>query len=246
MNVYTPDHIFNRVIGGAFAEGHEGKLVPPGKLLDGPAAVYGILRGCGEIIKKCQWVGRDYYHIDHGYFRRGHYDGYYRITKNALQWAGSEDGYLLEKYPSDRWEALKVEMKPWRKKGRHVVVCPISGYVGDFLNIDVEQWTAAVVREIALHTERPIVVKEKDQGTLEEALVDAWCLVAHSSNAAVDALVDGIPVVVLGRSAAAPVAWDLTDIEKPHWPELEPWAHALAYHQFTLSEMRAGCAALRK
>jgi len=235
MNVYTPDHIFSRVVCAAFAAGHEGKIVPPRKLLDGPAAVYGILRGCGEIIKECEWVGRSYYHIDHGYFGRGHYDGYYRITKNAFQWIGGISGYS-----SDRWEALKVEMKRWRKSGRHVVVCPISGYLGDFLGIDAEQWTAAVVREISLHTERPIVVKDKHRGTLKEALVDAWCLVTHSSNAAVDALVDGIPVVALGRSATAPVAWHLTDMEKPHWPEREPWAHALAHHQFTLSEMRGG------
>lgn len=235
MNIYCTNHSHSRVICHAFAEGQGGKIVPPVKLLDGPAMVYGILRGCGEIIKECEWIGRDYYYVDHGYFRRGYYDGYFRIVKNGFQtrvW----DTYA----PAGRWEKLDIPIEPWKKNGKTILVCPISAYLGDFLGIDPQKWTAAVVREISLHTDRPIVVKPKNGKPLKEALEDAWCLVTHSSNAAVDALINGIPVVTLGRSAADDVSWTFEEIEAPVWRERITWARALANSQFTLDEFRHG------
>lgn len=237
MNVYATNNPHSRVICHAFAEGNEGKIVPPVKLLDGPAMVYGILRGCGEIMKECWWVGRDCYYVDHGYFKRGYYDGYFRVVKNGLQ----STGVFPYPYVSDeRWRALDVPMRPWKRTGKHIVVCPISSYLGNFLGIDPEKWTAAVVREIALHTERPITVKPKNGEPLQAALKDAWCLVTHSSNAAVDAIVNGTPAIALGASSITPVGWKLKDIENPSWPEREEWAWCLADNQFTLDEFRAG------
>lgn len=235
MNVYCTNHTHSRVVCHAFAEGHDGKIVPPVKLLDGPAMVYGILRGCGDIVRECEWVGRTYYYVDHGYFKRGYYDGYFRVVRNGFQirvWDTTAD--------PERWENLKIPLEPWKKTGKHVLVCPISQYLGDFLGIDPQKWTAAVVREISLHTDRPIVVKPKDGEPLSKALEDAWCLVTHSSNAAVDALVNGIPVVTFGRSAAGDIAWTLREIESPVWRERINWARALANNQFTLDEIRQG------
>lgn len=222
------------MLSSAFAEGCGGSIVPPGRLLEGPAVVYGILRGCGDIIRQCEWVGRDYYHIDHGYFLRGHYEGYYRVTRNALQCAG--EGPAAPK----RWEALRLSMRPWRRSGRHVVICPISGMVGEFLGIGAKDWTAAVIEEVSRHTDRPVIVKHKDGKPLGEALEDAWCMITHSSNAAVDAVVAGVPVVTLGNSACGPVSWGWRNIERPRWPEREPWAWNLADNQFTIAEMKSG------
>ena len=236
VKVYTTNHQHSRVICTAFAEGCGGQIVPAHRLLDGPAAMYGILRGTGEIIKECEFVGRDFYYIDHGYLSPGHYDGFYRVTKNGMQAEG-----MIEK-PPDRWEALNLELRPWRRKGRHILVCPLTGAVGSFLGIDPQKWIESVTREISQHTARPIQVKQKGEGELKDSLLDCWCLVTHSSNAAVDALRDGVPVITLGDSAAWDVAWAFENIEKPIWPDREPWLFWLAYQQFSLSEMRDGTA----
>ncbi len=255
--VYATEHIHSRVICNAFAEGCGGQIVPPVKLLDGPAAMYGILRGTGDIMKKCQWVGRDFYYIDIGYFRPGHYGGYYRVTQNGMQ---KIFGPFENKGRTDRWEALNITIAPWRKTGRHILVCPLSGFVGSFLNIDPREWTRTVVNELSLYTDRPIIIRPKNPKLasvhssniqnpsgfpvtdLEESLQDCWCLVTHSSKVAIEALIIGVPVIVLGESAAKPVSWSLEHIEKPIWPVREWWANELAYNQWTLDEMRNGTA----
>lgn len=232
--VYTTNHVHSKVLCSAFAEGCGGSIVPPGRLLDGPAVVYGILRGCGDIIKQCQWVNRDFYHIDHGYFLRGHYDGYYRVSFN---------GFQCEPYgPADptRWERLNVPLRPWKRRGRHVVICPISQMVAEFLHVDPVQWLNAVIAEISLHTDRPVIIKPKDGKPLASALEDAWCLVTHSSNAAVDAAVAGVPVITLGESCCEAISWDFENIESPHWPYRENWVHWLANNQWTIDEIRSG------
>ena len=235
-NVYVTDHIHSKVVSNAFSSGCNGKLVPPLRLLDGPAVFYGILRGCGGLIHECEWIDRDYYHIDHGYLKRGHYEGYYRVTKNGLQ------ADMFQRGPTDsgRFRALGLGVKPWGKTGRNIVVCPMTGFIGEHLGIDPRKWCESVVRELSLYTDRPIIVKQKGQGDLSETLTDAWCLVTHSSNAAIDAIISGVPAIVLGDSAAEPVSWTFEDIEKPDWPERSSWLYGLAWRQFTLDEMRSG------
>lgn len=233
--VYVTNHVNSRVVSKAFAQGCDGKLVPPVKLLDGPAACYGILRGCGEIIRECQRIGRDFYHIDHGYFGRGQeFEGYYRVTQNAFQWEG-----IAEK-PPFRFERLKIRMSPWRKNGGHIVVIPLTGNIARFLGIDGDEWLSSVINEIKQNTARRVLVKRKKYGSLTSVLRDAHCLVTHSSNAAVDAVISGVPVVCLGPSACKPVSTQMKDIETPNYPDRLSWAFDLAYRQFTLDEMRSG------
>ena len=75
-----------------------------------------------------------------------------------------------------------------------------------------------------------------------DVLDECWCLVTHSSNTTVDALREGVPVVVTGESVCEAVSWDFEDIENPHWPDRDVWAHEVAYNQFSIPEMRDGTA----
>lgn len=235
LTIYATDHPHSQVVCRALAQGVESRLVPPNSLLDGDAATYGVLRGCGEIIRQCEWIGRTYYHVDHGYIRRGHYDGFYRISKNGLQWDGS--GH----YPVDRWRALGVEPLPWKRDGRSIVVCPLSTAMGEHFGISPHEWLTKVIAELPKFTDRPVLIKPKGEGNLKDSLADAWCVVAHQSNVAVDAILLGIPAIVLGPSAAVPVArTKLGDVENPNYADRGGWLAGLAYHQWTLAEMREG------
>ena len=240
VKCYTTEHQHSRVIMAAFAEGCKGQIVPPFKLLPGMAAAFGILRGTAEIVRQCEWVRRDYFYIDHGYVTPGHYAGWYRVTKNGRQAVLPDQSEYV--YPDDRLLKLKKPLRPWRRAGRHVLVIPLTGPVGEYYNIDSARWIETVTTEISQHTNRPIVVKVKGEGDIGDSLNDCWCVVSHSSNVAVDALFSGVPAVVLGESACETVSWELADIENPWWPEREFWARALAYHQFNLDEMRDGTA----
>lgn len=77
-----------------------------------------------------------------------------------------------------------------------------------------------------------------------DALRGCHVVVTHGSAAAMDAMLNGIPVIVLGRSVALPVAErELDNVEKPYRPSDAGrlvWAHALAYCQWTTAELRSG------
>src|SRR5690606_10160687 len=67
LTIYDTGHPICQVITRALEQGSGGAVVPVTEgLRDGPAAVYGILRGCDRIIDECEWIGRDFYHVDHG------------------------------------------------------------------------------------------------------------------------------------------------------------------------------------
>jgi len=240
INCYATGHQISNVIMAAFAEGFGGSLVPPTRLLKGSAAMYGILRGTGELIHECKWIGREFFYVDHGYFGRGHFDGYYRVTRNGMQ------ACELRMVPDDRWRGLDAPCRPWRRDGKHILVLPLTDAVGRFHGIDPAAWEAAVVNEVGQHTDRQIKIRPKpvqgQKSDLFEDLKDCWCVVTHSSNTAVVALQEGIPTVALGESAALPCSWRLEDLEAPFWPEREPLFHYLAYQQFTLDEIRTGVA----
>lgn len=237
--IYQTNHPNSQVVCRAIEQGSGGRIVPPVRLMDGPAAVYGILRGCDQIIKQCEWVRRDYYHVDHGYFRRGwnSYSGYYRITRNGLQWSPDS-----REYPDDRFKRFGVSLKPWRKSGRHVLVCPVSTAIAGFYGIDAHAWLQAIVQEIQDFTDRPVQIKPKDSELdLKTALNDAWCLVTFNSNAAIEALIEGIPVFVTGPAAARCMGSpDLSLIDEPRYGDRETMFSALAYQQWTLDEIRRG------
>lgn len=84
---------------------------------------------------------------------------------------------------------------------------------------------------------------------LGELLGNCHALVTHGSNAAVEAVIAGVPAVVVSRGACAaePVAeLDLdTGIWNPRFPndeERRQWLANLAYCQFTLEEIASGFA----
>ena len=240
LKVYQTDHSISQEVCNAFAQGANGQLLPAATLVSGNAAMYGILRGTGEIINECEEIGRDYYYIDHGYFDRsehkmGDFTGSYRVELNANQCVGNGD------HKGDRWHALNIRMDPW-KKGDTIIVCPLSKNVGTFLGIAPNDWMRDTIKEIVKHTDRPIEIKKKDSDlTIGTTLKGAHCVVAYNSFAMVEAILHGIPAFHTGPACVAPVALsDLSKIETPIYPERLQWASNLAYNQWTLEEMRNG------
>lgn len=229
----------------AMAIGAGGSVHPIGEpdwCADRPAVTWGLLRGSWEAMAHWSSTKRPYLYMDHGYFGgRGHYNGYYRCVWNGTQ------GDMLPAAPSeDRWRALGQPMRPWRRDGRNIIVCPPSPTV-EALFHDAKGWRERVMAQLGRYTDRPIIVREKGDAQLTPlslALQDAHCLITFNSNAAIEAVLEGVPVFV-GLSAARPLGRcdrQLHHLEDPLYPEREPHLHALAYGQFTLQEMRSGFA----
>lgn len=237
--------LFDRV--GAAIVKKGGKVVRTDEklLLNVPDDIIPIV-GCTPALKPliAGWRkrGRTFAYWDRGYARRvfatwlprGENGGFYRWHLNSFQMQS------IRNVPDDRWKALRTEVKPWAKGGRHIVIAaptfPYSAFHG------TERWTDVTVDALARITDRPLIIRAKEsKQPLAEQLQGAHALVSHGSNAATEAVILGCPVFVHPDSAAALVGHtDLKHIETPVYPDRQPWLNSLAYSQFNETELVDG------
>lgn len=219
------------------AEGTKCPLVPTsaGLVPDTVGLFWGLLRGSPELIWESLKRNQPWIYLDHGYFRRGHFHGHYRMT-----WCDFQQRELIER-PDDRWKKLNIELQPWRK-GRDIIVCPPSSHVCKIFGC--HEWEANTTASLRRFTARPIRIRRKtDPSPFAEAIRNAHAVVTSSSIAAVEAALLGVPVFVDAISAASLIGLtDLSKIESPVYPDREPWVHSMAYGQFTRDEMKEGLA----
>ena len=243
-------------------------VIRPGQSLrSGPVVLYGIQPETFPHWLQCRQQGRDFYYIDNAYLSPGHNDdSYVRITKNALQCTGYGESDLV------RLAAHEVEIKDWREPtlekatggARKILITCQSGWWYIQHGTTLNDWVNRVIDEIREYTTRPIKIRLKpradyekppnvqlcnditapdDEVPFEEDLTEAFCVVTHSSNTAVEAILAGVPAFVLGQSAAQPFACnDLKLIEAPFllFGDRWEWAGVLADNQWTLKEIREG------
>jgi hypothetical protein len=171
---------------------------------------------------------------DHGYFHRG---TYYRITRNAFQHDGCGEA---RREPG-------VTIAPWRKRGAHVLVCPPDDKIAALMGFDHHAWRHDVLARLAENTDRMVIVRPRAHEQvrpLEADLADAWALVTWGSNAAVEAVLVGVPVFCTGDCSASIMGRsDPINIEYPLYPDDRyEWAATLAANQWTLDEIASGMA----
>jgi SHS2 domain-containing protein len=212
--------------------------------------VFGILRGTGDLIKKCDDLKHTYYHFDHAYcFKEQKHEinpifneKIYRITKNGLMINYIDKINHIDK---ERIQKFKkhINIKPWKKEGDYVLVLPPSEHVKKWYNIP--NWEKETVEKLKQHTNREIIIKNKnDQDSYMKMLSNAWAVVTCQSTAAVDVLLEGVPSFCNEMSMAKPVSHtDLSLIETPFYPEnREEWIDSLLANQYLMSEIESGFA----
>lgn len=214
-----------------------------------PIVLRGILKH--KIMKRCWVDGRDFYYMDTGYVGNTipNKKLWHRIVKNNLQ----HDEIVPR--PPDRWMKLGVTPKP-RRTGRQIIIAAPDEKPCSFYGIDKDAWIQQVLATLKQHTDRPIIVRQREknrsarmfQDPLAETLAkDVHALVTYNSVAATESILNGVPAFVLAPSnAARPVAnTNLDQIENPYFPDkdkLMAWCHHLAYGQFHVRELRNGTA----
>ncbi|HSO41552.1 MAG TPA: hypothetical protein VLR47_01695 [Rhodospirillales bacterium] len=211
--------------------------------------------------RKLLRLGRNRYSDEYGYYRVG-VNGFLQDDADFNN-AGS---------PPDRWarisEELGLRLKPYRSDGRHVLIVGQNPGDASLRGADIFAWmhrTAVAARGL---TDRPIIVRPHPvtpQLMMREfdtrfsamkgividyppirpvraVLEDCWVLLAYSSSASIDALIEGIPCIT---SSPANMAWPVSDhelerIEQPTLFPREQWLSDLAYAQWSPEEMRSG------
>jgi hypothetical protein len=201
----------------------------------GLAALYGVKAETWAVWQAAQILAPRWFYIDNAYWSRG---DFYRVTEGAIQHSGLGPG------DPARWRRHNLTFKEWRARGDHILVCDQSdAFLKLSCGLDPMAWRRFVRCQISKFTDRPILWRSKTcPRYLNDDLRKCWAVVTYTSNCAIDALLAGVPVFVLGPSAARPMGQnDLSLIEQPLYSDnREEWASVLAANQWTLDEMRSG------
>jgi len=214
-----------------------------------PLVIRGLGGGSRKAIQECWKTNRTFYAVDTGYFGNWKTKYIHRVTKNALQ----NIGPIIER-PLDRAKSFGYKFKKFTK-GSKILVCPPSEKVMETFNQpDPATWVKEIKKELRKYTTRPVEVRLKPNRTerittktIQAALQeDVHCLITYNSIAAVEALMEGKPAIVLGPNAAQSIAeTNLANVDNPKYPDrdtMDAFMAHLAYCQFTLPEMTSGFA----
>jgi hypothetical protein len=241
--------LFNRI--AATIERKGGRVVRHDErgLLDLPDEIIPII-GCHPPLRGriAQWKarGRKFIYWDRGYAARWFATclpqpasmeaSFYRWHIDAFQLTRIRD------VPDDRWKRLNTEVKPWQKNGRHIVIAAPTVTYSKLHGC--ENWIAETISALAKVTDRQFVIRDKEQyrrRPIQKDLDGAHALVTHGSNAANEAIILGCPVFCHTSCAAALVGkTDFSQIERPVYPDRQPWLNSLGYSQFTEGEVLDG------
>jgi len=177
--------------------------------------------------------------------------------------------FANKEFDDKRWPLFKHTFKPWNPTGEMIVICGQHDNSEQWKNLPkMQDWIEKQIKEIRMYTTRPILVrphprnqinlnadkfqnvkvrlpkrdfKTYDDTDFKAVLSRAWAVVNHSSNPAMEAVINGIPVFVSESSLCHDVGnLSLADINTPAMPNRHNWANKLAYTEWFKDEIKAG------
>ena len=215
-------------------------------------------------IKGCIERNEEWWYVDNGYLTQQitrypepkihDYDKtYFRIVKGSLHTQKGKTG-SVERLSKLEQQGIDVKFKGWTDNTDHILLCPSSPTVTQFVNdISQEEWVESVKSELRQHTDRPIKFRNKPRPgnqwwntNIKDDLKGAHCLITNMSLAAVDAVINQVPVLTHSKNVAFDVSINnLPNINKPFKPSreiIDPWLNMLSHNQFTIPEIEDGTA----
>lgn len=145
----------------------------------------------------------------------------------------------------DRWASWNVDWCGWRNSGKEVIVLAQRG-IGPPGLASPPAWHHRAVEDLKRRTNRTIRIREhpgeNPAKPLAEDLADAHCVVTWASNAALKALLLGVPVFAAcsswcGYAAAAEYG---ADIEQPKRADPTPVLQRIACTSYHIEELATG------
>jgi len=201
-------------------------------------------------------AGKQVVLLDKG-FVRGR--SYWRVSVNAIQPLAY---FQRIARPPDRLKKLELTFSPWRDNPRgSVVFCSGTGKFAKWHGLPpAGDYARQVLKKLQRHTTRKLIYRPKPgreeqeppipgfEASLGTGLESLWPrlhgLVTYGSNAAVEAILAGIPALVLGDGIARPISStslaEIENLRKVPREQVYQWACDWAYCQWTAEEMRSG------
>ena len=196
---------------------------------------------------------------------------YYAVGFGGLK---GESEYNNKQSLSDRFEQLKLTVGTYQAyNGKYILIAGQALHGLSSWDINIRQWYIEAATQIKKYTKLPIVLRPHPKVVLNERewlterqflsannhlfewsrfarIEEAACVVSYSSNASIDALVAGIPIIVRSkRNVAHSIAMhSIADVKHLTYPDekvLKQFLADLAYAQWTPAEIRTGIVAQR-
>ena len=225
-----------------------------------------------QIIDRQRSIGKSVLAIDSNlflYLDPGNTKSYLRFSLNDVFPTTGE--YFTNNIDPMRWNKiqrdLNIEVKEWKTKGKHILICLQRNGGWSMGGLDVMKWLNSTRLKLKKYTDRRIIVRAhpgdgrvKDYLRINhegvristnphiiEDLRQAWATITYNSSPGVASAIEGVPVFVTDpeprRSQAFDVAnFDLTRIEKPQLFDREPWLHKIAMSHYNFDDLKSGAA----
>ena len=177
--------------------------------------------------------------------------------------------FANQEFDEKRWPLFGHTLKPWNPTGDIIVICGQHDASEQWKGLPrMEQWIKQQITEIRKYTTRPILVrphprnqinlkeiefsnvhvrnpkrdfKTYDDTDFKATLERTWAVVNHSSNPAIESVINGVPVFVSESSLCHDVGnIKLADINNPAMPNRLTWANKIAYTEWFPEEIEKG------
>ncbi len=223
----------------------------------------GRMEGYKKIWDKYRNSGRPVIVLEVGGLKRNHS---FKIGINGIN---RDADFANQEFDDKRWPLFGHTLKPWNPTGDIIVICGQHDASEQWKGLPrMEQWIKQQITEIRKYTTRPILVRphprnqinfkeneftnvhvrhpKRDYKTYDDTdfkatLERTWAVVNHSSNPAMEAVINGVPVFVSESSLCHDVGnIKLSDINTPAMPNRLGWAQKLAYTEWFPNEIEQG------
>lgn len=230
---------------GLLAAGFEVKQAAPASINPGDVLLIWNRYDRHELACRFEMAGGTVLVAENGYIGIGGVSPHSMKVREpyALARGWHNDATVIPEGGPERWNALGVDLEPWRATGEHILVCPNRpfGAPGRAMPPD---WPGTVCRKLRALTKREVRLRPHPGNNapakpLAEDLAGAWAVVIWSSSAGVHALVAGVPVIC---EAPYWICRDATGgtVDNPAMPDRLSALRRLAWGQWSLAEIASG------
>ena len=239
------------------------------KEIDGDVAVIwsvlwqGRMRNYKQIWESYRQANKPVIVLEVGGLRRN------QSFKIAINGVNRKADFADQDVDDTRWPLFNHTFKPWKQTGDNIIILGQHHASEQWNGMpSMNVWVEQQINEIRKHTTKPIQIrphprnpinfdfaKYKDVGlappvmdsntvddtNFKDTLKDAWAVINHSSNPAMEAVINGIPVFVSADSLCYDVGnHSLTHINNPKMPNRQEWANKLSYTEWFENEIEVG------
>ena len=189
--------------------------------------------------------------------------------KIGINGVNGKADFANQEVDNTRWPLFNYTFKPWRTNGKNIIILGQHQNSEQWKGLpDMNKWFEQQVQQIRKYTDRHIQIrphprnpvgfnikkynnvsirnpiidrKTIDDTDFKDTLNDAWAVINYSSNPAMEAVINGVPVFVSEDSLCYDVGnKSIENINNPNMPNRQTWANKLSYTEWFPEEIKIG------